>query len=358
MAALIANGTAKRILGKLSSLIGLALFAVAIWVIAQEVDRVGWDALKHGFFATPLGALASALALTVAAYALLTSYDVLAFRYVGRDLPQSKIMLAAFVGYAFSNSISMTPSMAARFRFYSSWGLKGSEIAKVFFFHLLSTWLGFLVVGGTILVIEPTPISASPFLTFDERRWVGAGLWSLVVAYFLAVRFFKDGITLKGTHFRPPPGRILITQIIVATADWALIGLIPYVLLHAQIPAGAHLSYISFLSVFLMAQILQILSHVPGGIGVFEGTILFLLKADIPSPAILTSLLVYRVIYTVIPLVAAAPIFLGFEMRRKRRAGIAATESLGQTRAPSPEKTQWPAKPPRRSSQRRPPKRP
>lgn len=99
-----------------------------------------------------------------------------------------------------------------------------------------------------------------------------------------------------------------------------LVGVIPYVLL----PSGDYpLSYFSFLSVFLVAQLVQIVSHVPGGIGVFEGTILLLLRSDLPSSTILVSLLVYRVIYTLLPFSVAAPAFLIFEAKHHiaRRRG-------------------------------------
>src|SRR3546814_17636033 len=46
-----------------------------------------------------------AAGLAVASYFLLILYDALALRYVARRLPYSRIALASFVAYAFSNNI-------------------------------------------------------------------------------------------------------------------------------------------------------------------------------------------------------------------------------------------------------------
>ncbi len=127
-------------------------------------------------------------------------------------------------------------------------------------------------------------------------------------------RMLKHGVRIRRQVFNPPTIRVLLTQIAVATMDWVLAGVIPYVLLSHR----SDLSYFSFLSVFLFAQILQIVSHVPGGVGVFEGSVLVLLKSEIPSSVLLASLLVYRFIYTLVPLLIAAPLFFIFEWRHSR----------------------------------------
>jgi len=151
------TGQIRDVLKRISSFLGLVLFGIAIWIIAQEVKQVGLEALRKDFQSIPHEALALAALLTFASYFFLTTYDVLAFRYIEHELERKKIMFAAFLGYAFSNSISMTPSMAIRYRLYSQWGLSGAEISRVIFFHFLSTWLGFFAVGGTILIVEPNP---------------------------------------------------------------------------------------------------------------------------------------------------------------------------------------------------------
>jgi phosphatidylglycerol lysyltransferase len=83
------------------------------------------------------------------------------------------------------------------------------------------------------------------------------------------------------------------------------------------------------LGAFLAAQILGIISHVPGGLGVFEGTMLLLLGAHLPQADLLTALLLFRLAYYLLPLVLALAILLIDEVRRHRGRFARAGAALG-----------------------------
>jgi hypothetical protein len=88
----------------------------------------------------------------------------------------------------------------------------------------------------------------------------------------------------------------------VSSFDWLLSATALYVLF----PAKAGLTFPGFLGVFLLAQIVALLSLLPGGLGVFEAILLILLPTERRPPVVLASLLIYRVIYYLLPLLAAA----------------------------------------------------
>ncbi|MCW8140897.1 MAG: hypothetical protein KIT58_18500 [Planctomycetota bacterium] len=69
-----------------------------------------------------------------------------------------------------------------------------------------------------------------------------------------------------------------------------------------------------------MAQGLGVLSHVPGGLGVFEGAVLALLTPYVPAHTVLGALLAYRVIYHVIPFLLAVALLAAFELRPRARS--------------------------------------
>lgn len=303
-----------KIKSTLLPVVGFALLGLAIWTIAREIRSVGFDAVERAFHSIPRPALLVALALTPCAYALLTGYDFLGFAYIGKKLGWQRIAFAAFIGYAFSNSVSMVPSIAVRYRLYSHWGVSTSDISRVLAFHILSTWLGFLGVAGVILLFDPTSFAPLPWLDFSIRRGLGASFLFLIAAYFTLSRRLRGGFRYRGFEFRFPPVRLVLAQSSLALLDWSLIALIPYLL----IPMGHRIPYPVFLSSFLVAQATQMASHVPGGIGVFEGTMLVLLRSRISSAAILAGLLIYRMVYMVLPLLVASLILLGFELGRRR----------------------------------------
>ena len=63
--------------------------------------------------------------------------------------------------------------------------------------------------------------------------------------------------------------------------------------LWSLLPPDAHIGFITFLGVYAAAVIAGIVSHVPGGVGVFEAVILLTLPG-VPADALLGSLLAYR----------------------------------------------------------------
>ena len=74
--------------------------------------------------------------------------------------------------------------------------------------------------------------------------------------------------------------------------------------LYVLLPSHEGLDFVTFASVYVFACLLGIASHAPGGIGVFEATMLKVLPAP-SQEALLASLLMFRILYYVIPFVLA-----------------------------------------------------
>lgn len=71
------------------------------------------------------------------------------------------------------------------------------------------------------------------------------------------------------------------------------------------LPDTSAVTYPGFLAVFLLAQTIGLLSQVPGGLGVLESLIVLFLSSAIPASKILAALLLYRLIYYLLPLTVA-----------------------------------------------------
>jgi phosphatidylglycerol lysyltransferase len=100
---------------------------------------------------------------------------------------------------------------------------------------------------------------------------------------------------------------------VIATADLIAAAGVLYCLL----PAAIEVDFFYFVGVFLLAQFLGIISHVPGGLGVVEGVLLFLLAPDDKS-ALVASMLAYRLTYYLAPLAIAMALLAiheGFQQR-------------------------------------------
>ena len=81
-------------------------------------------------------AVALALLVTAAAYAVLPGYDAIALAYVDHPLPIRRIAFGSFIAYALSHSLGfpLLSGGPVRYRFWSIWGLSTSEIAQAISF--------------------------------------------------------------------------------------------------------------------------------------------------------------------------------------------------------------------------------
>jgi len=296
------------------AVISLALFFVALEVLRGELRHVTWLELARDIVATSPLRLAAALALTVLNYAVLTTYDLLAFAYIRKSLARARVALASFVAYAVANNVgfSMLSGASVRYRFYTRWGVTAEELSRIVFFYATTFWLGLLLIGGISLATSPLPAD----LRIPARTFIVAAGWLLallVVAYLAATWIRATPIRVSRLELPLPPPQLAVAQLVVSTCDWVLAGSVLYVLLP---PGGPPL--LAFLGAFLVAQLLGLASHVPGGVGVFEGLMILLLKPYLTSGALLPSLIVYRAVYYLIPLGIALIVLVADELSQRR----------------------------------------
>lgn len=84
--------------------------------------------------------------------------------------------------------------------------------------------------------------------------------------------------------------------------------------LYALLPDSAAIGFTAFLGIYVMAVVASIVSHIPGGLGVFEAVLLLALP-DVARDELLASLLLNRLIYYLLPLGLAALLAASAEVR-------------------------------------------
>ncbi len=329
------EGFGRRPLQTISPLIGVVLFAAALWILHGELHAYHLNDILGYLHAVPRLSIASAALLTVLSYLTMTFYDFLALKYIERPLHPLRTAFASFIGYAFSNSVgfSMLAGASVRFRLYSSWGLSGLEISKIIAFCTVSIWLGFLTLGGIIFILEPLSIPAALHLPFTTAHPIGFLLLIPVLAYLLLSMRRKEPVTIRGLILSLPRPKLFFAQTAIAMIDWVLAGAVLYMLM----PEGLALSLPVFLGIFLFAQLAGLISQIPGGLGVFETVIVVFLSQSAPGAALVGSLIIYRIIYYLLPLLVAA-MLLGIqeilERRRLLTRGVVILSQLLQPLVP------------------------
>ena len=123
---------------------------VALFLLYHSLRSYRYHDLVSRLQSYSAGAILIALGLTAINYFILTFYDVLALRYADVKLSYPKTAFASFMSYVFSYNVglSLFGSSALRYRFYTSWGVDGSRIARIVTFCVSTFWLGLAVMGG------------------------------------------------------------------------------------------------------------------------------------------------------------------------------------------------------------------
>ncbi|PYR36300.1 MAG: hypothetical protein DMF90_10545, partial [Acidobacteria bacterium] len=295
-----------RIRSGLPAIVGLALFTAALLLLRRELSAASWHELTSGVLATPTWRLGLSVLLTAVSYAVLTGYDFLAFAYIGRSLPWTQVVLASSLAYAVANNLGVATLSGGtvRYRFYSRWGVSAAELSRIVFSYSVTFWLGWLLLGGFSLATSRLSGLAGPAGLAGPveslRVPLGLLLAMISIAYVAAAFVRRAPFRFRSVELAWPSPRIAVLQLVVSSVDWVLASAVLYVLL----PASG-LTLLGFTGAFLGAQLLGLVSHVPGGVGVFEGAMVFLLKGFLGSEQVLPALLVYRAVYYLIPLTIA-----------------------------------------------------
>lgn len=294
----------------LSSFIGIGLFAVAVGIIHYKLRGYHYHDIARQFQQFPSRAVLAAVALTVLNYIVLTAYDALALRYIGHRLAYYKLAMASFIGYVFSNNATVLGGSAARYRIYSALGVSANDVAKLVLFCGLTFWLGFLSLGGVVFVLERQHVPHTFHLPFGSVWLVGVAFLAAVAVYFLLITVRRRPLKIRGWELSVPSVSLSAGQVSISSLDWLLAAGVLYVLLPAAMPMG----FLKFLTIFMLAQAAGLLSYIPGGLGVFETVILILLADSGEASAITASLLLYRLIYYILPLIVAASLLAAHEI--------------------------------------------
>ena len=252
-----------------------------------------------------------AVLLTLVSYLLLTLYDYLAIRELKSPLSYQQVAPVSFLAFTFSNTIgfSLLTGTSIRYKFYSELGLSGNNITQVVLACSVTFFLGLFFICGLALINFPAEqLSDLPLPTwfFSLNRVIGILMLLGVISYFVFSLMWKRSIQFRGFELAPPIFSLSLKQFLVSSIDWIVVGTLFYSLL----PEVDGLSYLQVLSIFFVANAIGVLAHVPGGIGVFETVVTVTLSQYLPAEQILSSVIIYRLMYYIVPFILALMYFV------------------------------------------------
>jgi len=108
-----------------------------------------------------------------------------------------------------------------------------------------------------------------------------------------------------------PPPRLALAQLAIGPINFAMVA----ACLHQTLSGMGDVSYLAVAAVYVIANVTALISHVPGGLGVIETVVLYLL----PGANVVAALIAFRAIYFLLPLCIGGPLFAVTELLLRRK---------------------------------------
>ena len=295
---------------------GLGLvFALGLtaWALHGQFGEITLASVNAAARAQPASRLAAAIGLTALSFFCLALYDVVGARVVAAlRVPIGTALLAGATANAVSNTLgfhALTGSVVRAYVYRRS-GLTKTDVARIVSLAWLALGLGFVTMFAAAELVRSTS-GGHPMAPLLFGASIATGL-SIFVIWLAGGR---RQVSVFGFRQPMPSACLALLQMgIGAVESAAAIGAL-YVLL----PADLAPPFSVFAVGCIAAVALGVVSHAPGGIGVFEASMTAML-AGAGRADLLAALLVYRAIYNLLPF-ALSVVALSLPSF-KRRGGV------------------------------------
>lgn len=312
-----ARRRSPRLPDLLWAFVGIGAVVLSCWLLVREIHNLSWADVESALSAIPAHRWVMAGVSTALAYAALALYDRIALRHLGFVLSWRFISAVSFTTYALSHNIGMTMFSGAmvRYRAYSTKGLTLADVGVLVAFCSFTFFLGTVLLGGLVCLIDPGFIHALVELPPNGVRGAGVVMLGLAGLYVAGAMLHLPPLRLPNLRLAYPKPTIALWQLIAGPLE--LLGAAG--IIYCALPAATNPGFIVVLGVFLASFSAALVSHAPGGLGVLELVFVNALPA-VPQADVLAALLVFRLLYFILPLVIGIVAVVVFERKHLRHA--------------------------------------
>jgi uncharacterized membrane protein YbhN (UPF0104 family) len=289
--------------------IAVAATALAFFLLYRTLSQYEWPELVSAVTSVSVERMLYAIGFAALSYLCLTGFDWLALRYAGHPLSYPRTALASFTSLSLGHNIGLAAlsSGTIRYRFYSRWGLGAEEVAKVILFCGFTVGLGLSILGGIGLFANADLAAGVIGVPRGTVLVIAVACLAWPVAY-VALCFLLPGraLRLRGRRLEMPNVRLALGQVVIGPLNFAFVA----AALHQAIASLEQVPYLEVAAVYVSANVATLITHAPGGLGVIESVVLYLL----PSAQLIGAVLVFRFVYFLLPLLLGSILLISSEL--------------------------------------------
>ena len=294
---------ARRRIGRVfAGSLSIGIACLSVYVLTRTFMQINVGELRGAIAATSGERIALALILTSVSFLALTGYDALALRQLRLRVPYPTTALASFTSYAISFTLGFPLITAGTVRYwiYSTKGLSAGKVASLTIIAGLTFWLGMILVIGIGFAVRAGGVSHIDHLDPALNRLIGIAVIAALIGYLAWAAKGHRQAKVQGFKLELPGFWLSAGQICLGLIDLCAAAGVLYTLLAPP----RLIDYISFVTAYVFGSLLGIASNAPGGIGVFEATMLKTVPAH-SEAELFAALLLFRIIYYLVPFVLA-----------------------------------------------------
>jgi phosphatidylglycerol lysyltransferase len=303
---------------------------LAVAALYHLLHDISYRGLIDGLASMSSWVIIAALAATAVDFVVLSANDFGALRYARANPPVTSTLMASFCGYALGNFIGFgaLSGGAVRYRIYRAAGVSPGKIARITIYIATAFGIGAAQIIGLGLAFRAREIAQLYGIPYEPLRLIAALILAATAAVLIGCALGRRSFRLGPLTIELPSSGLVLVQIAATMVDIVVAAGTLWVLL----PASG-VDFPTFVVIYTAALSLGVLSHTPGGIGVFDAAVLYAIGTQGSANAVAAALVIYRAIYYLLPFAIAAVLLAVSELRRllRRRS---ASGGNGQTASP------------------------
>lgn len=216
----------RRLRTALTIVVMILILAIAIGELREIIARLSWADARADFTRVPPMRILLSEGITIASYVVLTGYDVVSLRIIGREMSYRTAALASFTSYIFSHNFGFgaLTGGAARLRIYGRNGLTLSDVVQIMATTGVTFRMGILLLLSIGLVAVPRTLAiGARQASYVSQASIGVAIFASLVGYLGVLHRRADrALRVFGRSLVLPSPRTASVQFLLAALNLTL----------------------------------------------------------------------------------------------------------------------------------------